>query len=142
MHLGQQDMPIEAARRLWRGGVVGISARTAAQAVLAEENGADFIGAGAVFPTSSKDDAGTAIGLARLREICAAVEIPVVAIGGICAENAPAVIRCGASSIAVISAILSKPDARDAARELRFAVTTATGRDNAETRGKDLVLSE
>jgi thiamine-phosphate pyrophosphorylase len=123
VHLGQQDMPVEAARRLFGGGVVGISAGTAAQAVLAEEGGADYIGAGAVFPTSSKDDAGTAIGLERLREICAAVKIPVIAIGGIHAENAPAVMRCGASGVAVISAILSKPDAREAARELRSAVT-------------------
>jgi thiamine-phosphate pyrophosphorylase len=125
VHLGQSDMPVEAARRLMGNGIIGVSAGTVEQAVLAWKGGADYIGVGAVFPTSSKDDSGEAIGLERLREICTAVEIPVIAIGGICVENAAAVMRCGASGIAVISAIFARTEIRDAAQELLSAVTSA-----------------
>jgi thiamine-phosphate pyrophosphorylase len=125
VHLGQSDMPVEAARRLMGNGIIGVSARTVEQAVLAQNGGADYIGAGAVFPTASKDDSGEAIGLERLREICAAVKIPVIAIGGICAQNAAAVMYCGVSGVAVISAILAQAEIRDAARELLAAVTSA-----------------
>jgi thiamine-phosphate pyrophosphorylase len=107
LHLGQTDLPVEAARRVIGGGIIGVSAGNARQAVAAWRGGADYIGAGAVFPTPSKDDSGESIGLETLRGICAAVPIPVIAIGGICAENAPDVMRCGAAGIAVISAILS-----------------------------------
>jgi thiamine-phosphate pyrophosphorylase len=125
VHLGQTDLPVEAARRVMGGGIIGVSAGNARQAVAAWRGGADYIGAGAVFPTPSKDDSGAAIGLDALREICAAVEIPVIAIGGICAENAPSVLRCGASGIAVISAILANADFARAARELASAMDTA-----------------
>jgi thiamine-phosphate pyrophosphorylase len=126
VHLGQQDIPVEAARHLMGDGIIGISAGTVEEAVRAWKGGADYIGAGAVFPTSSKGDSGEAIGLERLREICAAVEIPVIAIGGIDAANAPAVMRCGASGIAVISAICAKAENGEAAQGTpRLAVQNA-----------------
>jgi thiamine-phosphate pyrophosphorylase len=125
VHLGQTDLPVEAARRIMGSGIIGVSAGNAEEAEAAWKGGADYIGAGAVYPTPSKADAGTSIGLETLREICDAVEIPVMAIGGICAENAPDVIRCGASGIAVISAVLGSADFSRAARELAAAVSSA-----------------
>jgi thiamine-phosphate pyrophosphorylase len=126
VHLGQSDLPVEAARRIMEHGIIGVSAGNAEQAVLAWRGGADYIGAGAVFPTPSKDDAGEAIGLDTLRDICASVKVPVIAIGGVHAGNAADVMRCGASGIAVISAILANADPREAARKIAAAQKTAT----------------
>jgi thiamine-phosphate pyrophosphorylase len=125
IHLGQSDLPLSAARRL--GGkklIIGVSASTVEEAQEAERGGADYLGVGAVYPTGSKADAGDAIGLDRLREVCASVRIPAVGIGGVNPENAGAVMKAGAAGIAVISAILSQPNIREAARKLRAAVET------------------
>ncbi|MDR1932212.1 MAG: thiamine phosphate synthase [Spirochaetales bacterium] len=123
LHLGQTDMPVDAARRLVGSRMfIGVSAGTVAEAVAAEKAGADYLGVGAVYPTGSKADAGAAIGLGRVREIRAAVGLPFVAIGGIGAENAADVMAAGADGVAVISAILSQPDIRAAAEKLRKAI--------------------
>jgi thiamine-phosphate pyrophosphorylase len=123
LHIGQSDLPLSAARRLaGKNMFIGISASTVEEALEAERNGADYLGVGAVYPTGSKADAGDAIGLERLREICAAVKIPAAGIGGVNSENAGAVMKAGAAGIAVISAILSQPDIEEAARNLRAAV--------------------
>lgn len=119
VHLGQSDMPMEAARRLVGSRMfIGISAATVESALAAQKAGADYIGTGPVFPTGSKDDAGDAIGTNRLAAVCNAVSIPVVAIGGVNADNTPGIMESGADGIAVISAILSQPDITQAARAL------------------------
>jgi thiamine-phosphate pyrophosphorylase len=99
VHLGQDDAGAEAARAA--GLLLGRSASTLEQALAAD---ADYLGVGPVWETPSKHDADPAIGLDRLREICDAVRVPVVAIGGIDASNAGACIRAGATGVAVIRA--------------------------------------
>jgi thiamine-phosphate pyrophosphorylase len=123
LHLGQTDMPLEIARRLvGKSMFIGISAGTVEEALSAERGGADYLGVGAVYPTGSKAGAGAAIGPARLREIRAAVKLPFVAIGGIGPANAAQVMAAGADGVAVISAILSQPDIREAAAILKKAL--------------------
>ncbi|MDR2798619.1 MAG: thiamine phosphate synthase [Treponema sp.] len=123
LHIGQSDLPLSVARRLAGNRLfIGFSASTVEEARRAQAEGANYLGVGAVYPTGSKADAGEAIGLNRLAEICAAVNIPVVGIGGINAANAAEVMKTGAAGIAVISGILSKPDIQDAARNLRVIV--------------------
>ena len=99
VHLGQGDEGAEAARAA--GLLLGRSASTLAQALAAD---ADYLGVGPIWETPSKHDAAPAIGLDGLREICEAVDVPVVAIGGVDASNAGACIRAGASGVAVIRA--------------------------------------
>lgn len=125
VHLGQSDLPCKEARRLAPDLIIGVSASSADEARQAELDGADYIGAGAVYDTPSKADAGSPIGLGGLRAICRAVSIPVIAIGGITAENAALAIGAGASGVAVISAILGAPSPLEAARILRSTVDTA-----------------
>lgn len=121
VHVGQEDMAAELARaRLGGAKIVGVSARTVEQALAAEAAGADYLGAGAVFPTGSKSDAER-LDLATLREICAAVRIPVVAIGGVNGDNLPQLRGSGIAGVAVISAIFAAPDVRRAAETLRQA---------------------
>jgi thiamine-phosphate pyrophosphorylase len=106
---------------------IGVSVYTVEEALCAETEGADYLGAGTVYPTESKTDAGDAIGLERLAAICAAVKIPVVGIGGVNAGNAAEVMRAGAAGVAVISCILSQPDIQEASQNLR-AVLYAAGK--------------
>jgi thiamine-phosphate pyrophosphorylase len=120
LHIGQSDLPLDAVRRTAGNRLfVGVSAGTVEEAAAAEKGGADYLGAGAVFPTGSKADAGDAIGPEAFAAICRAVKIPVIGIGGVGPSNAGAVMKAGAAGIAVISAILSQPDIRAAAAELR-----------------------
>jgi len=102
VHLGQTDTGAELARAL--GLMLGLSASTVEEAIEAEKNGADYIGAGPVWATPSKTDAAPAIGLDGLAAICAAVSVPVVAIGSVDASNAADCIRAGAAGVAVIRA--------------------------------------
>ena len=101
--------------------ILGVSAQTVEQAKLAEERGADYLGVGAVFPTGSKDDAED-VPFETLKEICQAVSIPVIAIGGITEGNTPALAGSGICGIAVISAIYAQEDIPEATRRLK-AVT-------------------
>ncbi len=124
VHLGQDDTPLKFARRIVpKGFVIGVSAGTLDEARKAERGGADYIGLGPVFPTSSKHDAGTVCGLDLLREVKSHVSIPVVAIGGIGVHNAAEVIAAGADGIAVISAVVSQDDIAGAARTLKRIIT-------------------
>ncbi len=118
-HVGQDDLPVAAVRRIVPPGfLVGVSAETPELALRAERDGADYVGVGPVRPTASKDDAGEAVGLARVAEVVAAVRIPVVGIGGIHAGNAADVLRAGAAGVAVISAVMQAADPEAAARAL------------------------
>jgi thiamine-phosphate pyrophosphorylase len=118
LHVGQEDLPVKEARRLLPlDKILGCSARTVAEALAARDDGADYIGVGAVFPTPSKPEAEV-VGPARLEEIKRAVDLPLVAIGGINEDNLGQVIAAGADAVAVISAVLGAADVAAAARRL------------------------
>jgi thiamine-phosphate pyrophosphorylase len=122
IHLGQDDLPLSAARRLWRASAIyGVSASSIGEALAAEREGADYVGVGAVFPTATKGDA-RCTGLSGLRDIVGAVGIPVMAIGGIGIGNAAGVMASGCAALAVISAIWSSEDPRRAAEALARVV--------------------
>ena len=117
-HLGQDDLPVGAARRIAPSGfLLGVSTHGREEARRAELEGADYIGCGAVFPTSTKRDAATPRGLGLVGEVVGAVMIPVVAIAGITRENAGAVLRAGASAVAVISDLFGTDGVRERTRE-------------------------
>ncbi len=119
VHLGQKDMPPDEARRmLGPDKIVGATAKTVEQALRAQEMGASYIGSGAVFGTGTKSDA-TPLDLGVLRAICDAVEIPVVAIGGIDQENLLELAGTGISGVAVVSGLFAQDDVTLAARTLR-----------------------
>ena len=126
VHLGQSDLPIGIARdQLGEAAVVGRSASTVEQARAAEEAGADYLGVGAVYGTESKQvpDSRNGIGAERVRELAEAVEIPVIGIGGITADNAAPVAEAGATGVAAISSITAADDPEAATAALREAVT-------------------
>ena len=121
VHVGQSDMEAGDVRaKLGEDKIVGVSAQTVEQALLAQERGADYLGVGAVFPTSSKDDA-VEVDHEMVKAICEAVDIPVIAIGGITKDNVQELSGCGLCGIAVISAIFAKPDIKKATEELKAA---------------------
>jgi thiamine-phosphate pyrophosphorylase len=127
LHVGQDDMPATVARRwMGRDKIVGVSATNLQEALQAEKDGADYLGAGPVFATPTKPEAAPAMGLEGLAEICRRVSIPVVAIGGINEDNAAAVIAAGADGVAVISAIVAAPAVAVAARRLWEVITAAS----------------
>lgn len=120
VHLGQSDMPADVARELMGDdAIIGVSVDTVEEAVIAQSMGADYLGVGSIFRTSTKPDAEQAIGLGPIMEIRDAVDIPIVAIGGINRGNIQDVIRAGADSAAVVSAVVAQDDVREAAHELR-----------------------
>lgn len=119
VHVGQSDMEAGAVReKLGPDKIIGVSAQTVEQALLAEQKGADYLGVGAVFPTGSKDDA-VEVSHETLKAICEAVKIPVIAIGGISTGNVMELSGSGICGIAVISAIFAKLDIEAAAKELK-----------------------
>ncbi|HKS07086.1 MAG TPA: thiamine phosphate synthase [Gemmatimonadaceae bacterium] len=123
VHVGADDMPVDAVRRIARADfIVGASVGNADEAANAER--ADYAGVGPVFATGSKSDAGDAIGPDGFARLRALVSIPCVGIGGISAANARRVIDAGAIGVAVISSVFGANDAHRAARELRAALPT------------------
>ena len=123
VHLGQADMPLPWARKiLGKEKLIGITASTLAEAIEAEKEGADYVGVGPIFKTSSKEDVPPVLGLDGVREIRAKIGLPVLAIGGISVANAGQVMAAGADGIAVISAIASATNPRQAATELIEAI--------------------
>ena len=119
VHVGQSDMEAGDVRALiGPDKILGVSAMTVDQAVLAEKRGADYLGVGAVFPTGSKDDAED-VSFETLKAICQAVSIPVVAIGGITLDNTPELAGSGICGIAVISAIYGQENIKEAAASLK-----------------------
>ena len=122
VHVGQSDMEaLDVRRKLGPDKIIGVSAQTVEQALLAEKHGADYLGVGAVFPTGSKADAKE-VEWDVLREICQAVSIPVVAIGGITQENVTELAGTGICGVAVISAIYAQEDIPAAAKNLKNTV--------------------
>ena len=121
VHLGQHDLPIALVRPIvGTSMLVGVSTNNADEARAAEAAGADYVAIGAIFPTASKDVTRPA-SLDRIREVKAAVRIPVVAIGGISAANIASVVAAGADAAAVISAVCAADDPRAAAAQLARA---------------------
>lgn len=119
VHVGQRDMGAANVRDiLGDDKIIGVSVQTVEQAVLAEKQGADYLGVGAVFPTGSKADAED-VSYETLKAICEAVKIPVVAIGGISAGNVLTLKGSGISGIAVISAIFAAEDIESATKNLK-----------------------
>lgn len=119
VHVGQSDMEAQDVRaKLGPDKIIGVSARTVEQAVRAEKMGADYLGVGAVFSTSTKPDAREVL-WETLKEICEAVSIPVVAIGGITETNLLQLSGTGVDGVAVVSAIFAQKDVESASRRLR-----------------------
>ncbi len=117
VHLGQDDMPYSAARRIMGSGkLIGISVSTLDEAVIAEDSGADYLGLGPVFATSTKTDAAAPCGLELVSAVRKRCRIPLVAIGGIDEYNAAEVIRAGADMICSISSVVARCDVADRAR--------------------------
>lgn len=118
VHVGQSDMgALDVRAKLGDDKIIGVSAQTVEQAVLAEKHGADYLGVGAVFPTGSKDDA-IDVSYEMLKAICDAVSIPVVAIGGITRDNVIDLAGSGINGISVISAIFGQPNIMEATKDL------------------------
>ncbi len=124
VHVGQEDMEAGDVRSLLGPDkIIGVSAHSVEEALLAEKRGADYLGVGAAFSTNSKKDV-SCISHETIREICRAVQIPVIAIGGINETNIEELKGTGICGVAVISAIFAKKDITGAARALRSQVDT------------------
>lgn len=118
-HVGQDDMPGEIARRLLGANrILGMSAGTMEEAQAALAARADYLGVGPIFATRTKADAGAPIGTRLLRDLSVHSEIPLVAIGGITADNAGAVVEAGATGVAVITAIVNAEDIEAATKRV------------------------
>jgi thiamine-phosphate diphosphorylase len=118
VHLGQDDLPIRHARNmLGSGKLIGISTHSPDQVKIAEAGGADYVGFGPIFRTSTKD-AGPVQGIEKISAIKKIVSVPIIAIGGITLANVGEVIRAGADGVAVISSVLSASDRKIAAMEM------------------------
>ena len=119
VHIGQDDMPAGIARKIiGNDKILGVSASTVDEAIKAEEDGADYIGSGAVFPTATKDDADS-VSKEELKNIVDSINIPVVAIGGITLENANTLKDTGIAGFSVVSAIMSADNPKEASKELK-----------------------
>lgn len=123
VHVGQSDMEAGDVRaKLGPDKIIGVSAQTVEQALLAEKHGADYLGVGAVFPTGSKDDA-IEVSHETLKAICEAVSIPVIAIGGITVDNTSSLAGTGICGIAVISAIYGQKNILEATKKLKIVTS-------------------
>lgn len=125
VHLGQDDLPLPEARALLGPDrILGATAHTVEEALRAQAEGADYLGVGAMFPTGTKTNT-IPTSADTLKAICAAVSIPVVAIGSVTAQNLPTLAGTGIAGAAVVSAIFSQSDLTAAARTLRTAADLA-----------------
>lgn len=122
VHVGQSDMEAMDVRKvLGPDKILGVSAQTVEQAIIAEKHGADYLGVGAVFATGSKDDVDD-VSHETLKAICEAVSIPVIAIGGITKDNVSELAGSGICGVAVISAIFGQNDIKKATEDLKASV--------------------
>lgn len=125
VHVGQSDMEAGCVRKkLGNDKILGVSAQTVEQAILAEKKGADYLGVGAVFKTGSKSDADD-VSIDTLKAICEAVNIPVIAIGGINGDNVAKLRESGICGAAVISAIFAQKDIKSATKKLKEVIETS-----------------
>ena len=119
VHVGQDDMQIEQVRRMVGPDmIIGVSAHTVQQALQAVQGGANYLGVGAVFGSTTKADA-TPLSRQQLRDICSAVQVPVVAIGGITQDNIGQLAGTGVDGVALVSAIFGAPDIQQRCQQLR-----------------------
>lgn len=126
VHLGQSDMPLEKAVEMMDyDRIIGISVTTVEEALKAEAGGASYVGVGSIFATSTKPDAAQSLGLDAIYTIRQAVDIPIVAIGGINQGNIQSVIKAGADCAAVVSAVVAQDDVKKAAHDLRDLILKA-----------------
>jgi thiamine-phosphate pyrophosphorylase len=136
VHLGQEDLPVELARRmLGKGRVIGFSTHSVEQVSEADTTSADYIAFGPISPTQSKEKPDPVVGLAGLRQARKLTRKPLVAIGGITLEMVPAVIAAGADSVAVIRDLLQAPDIAQRAGEFLRACEKADGSSAEQSRG-------
>jgi thiamine-phosphate pyrophosphorylase len=136
VHLGQEDMPLPVARRLLGPEkIIGVTVGSVEEALEAQGEGADYLASSPVFATQTKEDAGPAIGLTRVRDIRRRVDLPVVGIGGITPENARRVIEAGADCVCAISAIVTKKDVRGAVEEFLRVLGAPEGDDSRRDLG-------
>lgn len=120
VHLGAEDLPIAVARKLLGPEkIIGATAPTVEEALRAEADGADYIGFGHIFPTTTKHKPEPAKGVGAIREIKSQISIPVMAIGGIDHQNAASVAAAGADSLAIVSAICASSDPFEATRQMK-----------------------
>lgn len=125
-HFGQNDMPVSLGRKILSpDNIIGASARTEEKILKAISEGADYIGYGPIYQTSSKPDAEKPKGLEQLSRMCEIAKCPVIAIGGITQQTAASVIRAGAHGIAVISAVCASSDPSDATKNLMYEIKQA-----------------
>lgn len=127
VHLGQDDLPVAAARRLWPQGLIGSSTRTSEQLLAAQAEGADYLGVGPVHATPTKPGR-PAVGLELVARATELVRVPWVAIGGIDEATVGAVLEAGTSAVAVVRAVADADDVEAAARRLRGLVDAAVRR--------------
>lgn len=130
VHLGQEDLPARLARPLLNPGMLlGVSTHSIEEARTAQAAGADYIGFGPVFPTETKSGTRPLVGLDGIRKVKAAVQIPVVAIGGITLEQVSAVMEAGADGVAVISAIVGSGEITPACRQFLARILERQGEE-------------
>jgi thiamine-phosphate pyrophosphorylase len=123
LHIGQEDLPLTVVKTIvGYDMIIGVSANTLEEALLAEKQGADYVGIGAVYPTDTKQDADY-VTLDDLRSIRKAISIPIVGIGGINEENVVEVMGTNIEGVAIVSAILGKQDIKNATEELLKKIT-------------------
>ena len=123
IHLGQDDLPVSLARKLSSPGfIIGVSVRSVHEAVTAYEDSADYVAVSPVYSTGTKPAAGDGLGTGLIREICQAIPIPVIGIGGIGLQNVREVIISGADGVAVVSAVVHAEDIPSAARTLKSSI--------------------
>ena len=133
VHLGDEDLPIDVARELLgRDKIIGRSVSDRDDAVRAEKMGADYLGLGPVYPTTTKEGADVGLDASTIDEVTGAVSIPVVGIGGIDADNIAEVAEYPFSGVAVVSAIMAKDDPRRAAKALKQGWNRAEKREEAD----------
>jgi len=126
IHLGQDDMPYEIARKILGNKIIGLTVHNVKEAINAEKIGSDYLGVSPIFQTTTKLDAGKPAGLNLIEEIKKATNIPLVGIGGINLENISSVIKAGAQGAAVISAILTKENVQLECDKFRGIINDTT----------------
>lgn len=113
VHLGQTDMPLKTARKLLGNKIIGVTVHNVKEAIEAEKDGADYLGISPIFETTTKEDAGKAVGIKLIKEIKKVSSLPLIAIGGITLENAKEVVEAGADGLCAISAVMSKENVKE-----------------------------